>query len=384
MNIREKPFYLTEEQEKWVYDTFRAMSTKEKAGQLFCLMVQPEREAEAEKLAAECAIGGVLFRPVLTCEELKKRFARLDAVSKYPLLKAANLEEGGSGAMSDGTRFATQMGVAAAGSKEDVTHLAAVCAAEGARAGINWAFSPVADIDMNFMNPITNTRTYGASAHKVLDSVKEYVRVVQACGIAACGKHFPGDGVDFRDQHLHPTCNSLSAEEWYDTYGKIYRGMIEEGVLTIMAGHILQPAVERKMNPDLQPEELLPGSLSRELLTGVLREQLGFNGLIITDATIMNGYCMSMERRKAIPASIQAGCDMFCFSLDLQEDIQYVLDGLESGLLSRKRLDEAVVRILALKAKVACPGLWKTEKPAAGQENRSGEFSSCFEDCGVG
>lgn len=96
----------------------------------------------------------------------------------------------------------------------------------------------------------------------------------------------------------------------------------------------------------------MPASLSRTLLTGVLREEFGFNGVITTDATIMGGYCMAMERRKAIPTSIMAGCDMLVFSTDFEEDLQYLLDGLKEGLLTETRLDEAVTRILALKAKV--------------------------------
>lgn len=352
INLREKPFYLTEEQEAWVYDTLAAMSEKEKAGQLFCCMVKPGEEDAIKAVVKDCAVGGVLYRPTLTKEQLKKKFKELDEISAYPLLKAANLEEGGNGAFCNGMRFSSQMG-AAAGGMECVRHQAGACGALGAEVGINWTFSPVADIDFNFRNPITNIRTYGSDAEAVKAYTKEYVRVVQEMGVAACGKHFPGDGVDFRDQHLHPTCNSLTAEEWYRSYGEVYRGMIEEGVLSIMVGHILQPAVQKEINPQLKEEELLPGSLSRELITGVLREKFGFNGLIITDATVMNGYSMAMERKQAIPLSIQAGCDMICFTMNIYEDIEYILNGLENGSLTRERLDLAVTRILALKAKVA-------------------------------
>ena len=350
IDLSAKPFYLTKEQEQWVSDTLSSMTVKEKAGQLFCYMVQPDRFEEAKTLAREASVGAVLFRPVLTGEELRRCFEELDRVSKYPLLKAANLEEGGSSAFLGGTRFSTQMGAAATGKKEDVPHLACACAVEGAESGINWTFSPVCDIDFNFRNPITNVRTYGSDPEKVLESAAEYVRVLQSAGIAACAKHFPGDGVDFRDQHLHPTCNTLPAEQWYGTYGKVYRNLIDRGILSIMAAHIVQPAVEKAVNPSLKEEELLPGSLSRELLTEVLRGQFGFNGLLITDASIMNGYSMAMERETAVPLSIQNGCDMICFSADIHEDIRYILDGLESGRLAESRLDEAVTRILALKA----------------------------------
>lgn len=353
VDIRKKPFYLTAEQEQWVREIFASMSLEEKAGQLFCCMVQPDGQEKVKKLVMEGAVGAVLYRPVFTAEELSERFKELDSVSKIPLLKAANLEEGGSSAVRGGLRFSTQLGAAATGRKEDVTHLAHACAKAAADVGINLTFSPVADINFNFRNPITNVRTFGSDVQKVLESTQEYVEVLQNAGIAACAKHFPGDGVDFRDQHLHPTCNTMTAEEWYGTYGKVYRNLIEHDLLCIMAGHILQPAVQRENNSSLRDEDLLPASLSRELLTGVLREKFRFNGLVITDATIMNGYSMAMEREIAIPKSIQAGCDMICFSADIREDMRYILNGLKDGLLTEERLNEAVIRILALKAKTA-------------------------------
>jgi len=171
--------------------------------------------------------------------------------------------------------------------------------------------------------------------------------------MAACAKHFPGDGVDFRDQHLHPTYNSLSAEEWYASYGEIYRQLIEDGLMSIMAGHIVQPNVETEINSALKFEDCLPASLSPELLKGVLREKFGFNGLITTDATIMGGFTQAMPRKDAVPAAIMAGNDMLVFSTDIYEDYGYMLSAAESGALTTERLNEAVMRILALKVKVS-------------------------------
>lgn len=351
--LLKRPFYLTEEQADWVMDSLNAMDTRQKVGQLFCVNGTSYSEEELLRLVREVSIGGVLFRPIYTKEELRRRLAELDEAAPWPLLKAANLEEGGSGAASDGTRYATQLGVAAANDPEEVTHFARVCAKEGIEAGYNWTFSPVADIDMNFMNPIINVRAYGSDRDRVMAYSGEYVREIQSAGMAACAKHFPGDGVDFRDQHLHPTYNTLSAPDWYDSFGKVYEHLIEKDILSIMTGHIVQPAVEREMNPALTDGELMPGSLSRELLTGVLRGRFGFNGVIASDATIMGGFCMAMERRKALPAAIMAGCDMLVFANDIREDIGFMLEGLENGLLTQVRLDEAVMRILALKARVA-------------------------------
>lgn len=354
MDLKAKPFYLTQEQEEWVYSTLAAMTEEEKLHQMFCVLGDASTPGELEKLVRD-NIGGVLFRPVQPTAEIAAHFARLDTLAKYPLLHAANLEEGGAGAASDGTYFANQLQIAASPDAEDTIHFAKVCASEGQSATINWTFSPVADIDVNFRNPITNCRTYGSDANRVERLAIDYVETLQASGMAACAKHFPGDGVDYRDQHLHPTYNSLSAEEWRTSYGRIYRSMIEKGLLSVMVGHICQPAMEAEYIPGLRGEDALPASLSRGLLTGVLRGELGFNGVITTDATIMGGYTMAMERSRAIPTSFAVGCDMIVFSTDIEEDISYLRSGLHSGLVTRERVDEAVTRILALKAKVCVP-----------------------------
>lgn len=350
--LKQKPFYLSDAQAAWVSDTLAGLTVEQKAGQLFCVLGDAGTPEDLAGLVENWDVGGVLFRPA-PAEEIRKKYAALDSRARIPLLKAANLEEGGAGVLSDGTYFGSQLQVAAADDQRCTEAFAKVCAAEGKSVGINWTFSPVVDIDYNFRNPITNVRTFGSDPERVLENARTYVRTVQAHGVAAACKHFPGDGVDFRDQHLHPTYNSLSAADWYASYGRIYRTLIDEGLLSIMVGHIVQPNVIRDINPAATASDLLPGSQSKELLTGVLREKFGFNGVIITDATIMGGYTMTMPRNRAIPASIMAGCDMLCFGTDIREDISYLLDALDSGFLTRERLDEAVTRVLALKAKLA-------------------------------
>ena len=352
IDLTAKPFYLNAEQVQWVQDTLESLSVREKAGQLFCLMGQDYGNEETLKLVTDYNIGGLLYRPIPSAS-VRAHFEPLDAAAKVPLLKAANLEEGGSGGVSDGTFFGWPLAPSATDDPEIMEKFALVCAEEGQSAGINWTFSPVCDINMNYRNPIVNVRSYGSDPEKVRERCSIYVKTLQGKGMAACAKHFPGDGVDFRDQHLHPTYNSLSAQDWYATYGKIYQQLIDDGLLSIMAAHIVQPNVEMDINPELTFADCLPGSLSKELLTGVLRDKFGFNGVIATDATIMAGFTQAMERSRAIPTAIVSGCDMLVFTTGFYEDYQYILDAIESGYLSEERLNEAVTRILALKAKVA-------------------------------
>ena len=309
MDLKGKPFYLSADEERWVLDALASMDEREKTGQLFCVMGGDYPLDELRALVSDEGIGAVLYRPCPKAE-LAEKLAAIDAAARIPLLHAANLEEGGAGGISDGTYFANQLGVAAAEDEACARRFAEVCAAEGLAAGINWTFSPVVDIDMNFRNPITNTRTFGSEPERVLKNAQLFLDAAQDSGLIACCKHFPGDGVDFRDQHLHPSYNSLPAEEWRETYGKIYKALIDRGLLSVMVGHICQPALSMEKNPALGFSDVLPASLSRELLTGVLRGELGFNGLITTDATIMGGFCQAMERRRAIPSAIAAGADI--------------------------------------------------------------------------
>ena len=217
--------------------------------------------------------------------------------------------------------------------------------------GLNWSFAPIVDIDKDFHNPITNTRTFGSDRDTVIACASRYLDAADECGVAVSIKHFPGDGVDERDQHIVTSVNSLSCEDWMDSYGKVYKTLIDQGAKTVMVGHIAQPAWARRLNPTISAKEALcPASLSRELMTGLLRGELGFNGLISTDSSAMVGMTAAMPRRLAVPQAIAAGADMILFNKDLQEDYRYLLAGVKEGLLSEERLDDAVRRILATKA----------------------------------
>ena len=344
------PFFLPEESRGKIRRRVRSMPLAKKIPQLFCVLGTIYSDGELKSLVRDTGIGAVLFRPDRT-ETIRKRLSAAGR-GEIPLLVAANLEEGGAGAVTDGTYYGSQSEIAAANDIGECRKFACVCAEEAKRAGVNWTFSPVSDIDFNFRNPIMNVRTFGSDPERVKTLASAYVEEIQARGVAACAKHFPGDGVDFRDQHLHPSVNSLPADRWAETYGAVYRELIRSNILSVMAGHILQPAVEMALDPSLSRPDCMPGSLSKPLLTGLLRGRYGFNGVIASDATIMGGFTMAMPRRDAIPAAIAAGCDMLVFSTDIREDIRYLAEGVSRGLVTEERIDCALARILALKEKV--------------------------------
>ena len=347
--FRGNPFYLGDEDIAWVENTLASMTEDQKIGQLFFLITYGKDAAQAENIVNKVRAGGVMCR-CMPIDELTDVLGELQKKSAIPLLVAANLEAGGNGIVAQGTLVGSQMSVAATGDPENAARLGEVCAEEGRAVGANYAFAPVCDIDYNFRNPITNTRTYGADPAVVAECASRYVRECQSRGLAVSVKHFPGDGRDERDQHLCTTVNDLSCEEWDKTYGAIYSRLIKEGAKTFMVGHIMQPAYSKALNPALKDSEIMPASLSKELLCGLLRGKLGFEGLIITDATTMAGFDAAMPRNKAVPAAVAAGCDMFLFTKNLDEDYAFMKEGVKNGTVTRERLDEAVARILALKA----------------------------------
>lgn len=349
VDLRAKPFYLDDEGIKWVQDTLASMTLEEKIGQLFCPVGFTNDEAQLKALLDK-GIGGMMYRGGPGAE-IQERHRFLQNNAKIPLMIAANLEAGGIGSAVDGTNFGKPLQVAATGDVEKAYQLGYVSCAEGGAVGCNWSFAPIVDIDMNWRNPITNLRTFGDSADRVLAMGGAYLRGADEAGLACSIKHFPGDGVDERDQHLHLTVNSLSADEWMATYGKVYKGLIDQGAKTVMIAHIAQPEWVRKLNPNATDKEAyMPATLSPELMQGLLRGECGFNGMIVTDATPMLGFTCAMPRREAVPRSIAIGCDMFLFNKSFDEDYEYMMDGYKSGVITDERLEEALTRILGLKA----------------------------------
>ena len=360
IDLRANPFFLNDEQISWVNDTLSSMTTEEKIHHLFCLVLYNDDEETCRYLGEKIRPGGFMNR-VMPAEQCANAIARMQGYSKIPLLVAANLEAGGNGIIKEGTPLGKPMQIAATADTEFARRLGEVCGVEGSSVGANWAFAPIIDIDYNWRNPITNVRTFGSDVETVKSMGKAYVEELQKHGVAASIKHFPGDGCDERDQHVSVSVNSLSCEDWDASYGKVYSECIAAGAKTVMVGHILQPAYTRHFSPDTKDGDMLPASMSKELVTGLLREKLGFNGLVVTDSTAMAGLATHLPRETLVPLTIAAGCDMFLFTKNLEEDIAFMEKGYRNGVFDDARLDEAVTRILALKASLGLP-----EKQKAG------------------
>ena len=350
-DYRAKPFNLDDEDVAWVEKTFSEMTEDEKIQSLFFPCMRNYDEASIDELLDTLHPCGVMYRPC-SAEEAVNATNMFRKKCKIPMLIAANLEKGGNGIVNEGTLIGAPLQIAATDNVENARRLGILCAREGKAVGANYAFAPIIDIDYNFRNPITNTRTFGSDPARVAAFGAAYTEECQKLGVCVSIKHFPGDGRDERDQHLVTSINDMSCEDWMATYGNNYKASIDKGALTVMVGHIMQPAWQKRINPDLKDEDIMPATLSPELIgpEGLLRKYLGFNGVICTDATTMAGFTIPMDRSKSVPYSIACGADIFLFNKNMEEDLEYMRKGVADGDITKERLDEAVKRVLALKA----------------------------------
>ncbi len=349
VRLDQKPFYLDAEGIAWVRETIASMTLEEKIGQLFFSMnsgTDEEKLAYAMEKYHPCGIRYVTSdsKTVRLQNELLQRH------SKIPLIVATNVESGGEPAASDGTSVGGPTKIAACKDVKYARMLGEVAGREALAIGSNLCFAPVVDILYNWRNSVIATRAFSNDPVTVRDNAIAYMEGAHSAGLSCVCKHFPGDGMDERDQHLSNSVNTTSCEEWMNTFGLVYKGMIDAGVEGIMAGHIMHPAWTRAINPDIKDEDIQPATLSPELLQGLLRDKLGFNGMIVTDASHMVGLTCRMKRKDLVPGAIAAGCDAFLFFNDPEEDFGYMMDGYKNGVITEERLQDALERILGLKA----------------------------------
>ena len=241
IDLKAKPFFLHDEDIRWVEETLTSMTLEQKAGQVFCPMGFSADPGLLRHLVNDIGVGGMMYRPGFAAE-IQDTHRTIQSLAKIPLLLAANTERGGDGLAFEGTSFGQPMAAAATNDPENAYRMGYTACTEGAALGLNWSFAPIVDINYEFHNPITNVRTFGSDVERVIACGSAYMRGARENGVAVSIKHFPGDGVDERDQHILTSVNSLSREEWDESFGKVYSTLIEQGAETVMVGHIALPA----------------------------------------------------------------------------------------------------------------------------------------------
>lgn len=359
------PFHLDARGLDWVKTQFNALGTEAKIAQLILPICRDLSDDSIDALAAR-GLGGVHRFPSYSEEELRRSARRLMQTCAVPPLLTADIEMSEKASVKAGTAFPNQMAVAATGDPENARRMGAIAAREAGYLGFGISWTPVADLALNFRSNAVNTRSFSDKVDQTLALVSAYLDGMQDNGLVACVKHFPGEGLDERDQHYVTTHNTMTMDDWHASFGRIYAAAIARDVRLVMAGHVTLPAYRRDMGDGTLSGATLPASLNANLLGRLLRGELGYNGVIVSDATGMAGFTSCGERKDIVPLCIESGCDILLFPRDIDEDMQFLRDGLDSGALSQTRLDQAVLRILALKASM---GL-HLDRPAVPPEER--------------
>jgi len=273
--------------------------------------------------------------------------AKLNVLQRHarvPLLVASDLEGGTAMRFNGGTAFPTNMGVAATGRELDAYDMGRITAVEGRAVGIHLDFAPVADVNNNAANPIINTRSFGGNPSSVATLVSAEIRGLQEHGMLATAKHFPGHGDTGTDTHISlPVIDAPWAR--LDSVELVpFRAAIKSHVAAIMSAHIALPGIDSG--------QVRPATLTPTLLTGVLRDSLGFEGLVVTDALDMGAIIKAYGPGESAVLAVLAGADILLQPADPGAAIDAVVAAVQSGRISQARLNRSVRRVLELKRRI--------------------------------
>ncbi|HKF41973.1 MAG TPA: glycoside hydrolase family 3 N-terminal domain-containing protein, partial [Thermoanaerobaculia bacterium] len=355
-----------------------SMSLDEKVGQLF-VCVSPgtfmnERSPKYLELlrqVRENHVGGIHWATWTNVFEGAFLTRRLQEAARVPLLVSADLEAGVGMRFSDTTYWPWPMAVAAAGDPELARRQGEILGEEARAIGLNQVYAPVADVNVNPDNPVINVRSFGEDPEEVARYVSAFVRGVESRGVIATVKHFPGHGDTRIDSHRSLPVLEVSRERLEKIELVPFRAAIAAGVGAVMTAHLSVPSLDAEPAPvrpggladnpyTLDPAEAtrnatLPASLSPKITEGLLRGELGFRGIVVTDALDMGGIVDHFDHGEAAVRAILAGADEVLKSTDTDAAIASVKQAVQSGRISRDRVDLSVRRILDAKARAGEP-----------------------------
>ncbi|HLY92798.1 MAG TPA: glycoside hydrolase family 3 protein [Candidatus Angelobacter sp.] len=354
---------LTKDGRHWVEQTLKKLSLEEKVGQMFSVRYfndfqnfTSDSYRQFREQLQKYHIGSVVLTdhldgPVLLKNpplEVAMMANQLQRDSALPLLIAADFERGIFTRVSPAPAFPDAMAFGAAGNPEYAERFGAITAEESRALGIHWNFFPVADVNSNPNNPIINTRSFGEDPDAVGDLVAAYIKGARAHGMLTTAKHFPGHGDTDTDTHLAVARVGGDAARLHDVELKPFEKAISAGVDSVMIAHVSVPA--------LDPDPNKVATVSPAVVNGVLRHQLGFKNVIVTDAMEMRGLTSlyppekgNASGRAAVDA-VKAGNDVILLPSDLAGAFQGIVEAVRHGEIPESRIDESVRRILEMKA----------------------------------
>ncbi|GHB22730.1 beta-N-acetylhexosaminidase [Streptomyces viridiviolaceus] len=346
------------------------MTLEEKVGQLFVMRVyghsatapdQADIDANlkeigvrtAAELVAKYRVGGIIYfawahntRDPHQIADLSNGIqkASLELPRGLPVLISTDQEHGIVARVGKpATLFPGAMAIGAGGSRSDARTLGRIAGAELHAMGIRQDYSPVADVNVNPANPVIGVRSFGADPEAVARLVAAEVTGYQGSGVAACAKHFPGHGDTATDSHTGFPVITHSRAQWEELDAPPFRAAIAAGIDAIMTAHLMVPALDDSGDP---------ATLSRPILTGILREELGFDGVVVTDSLGMEGVRTKYGDERVPVLALKAGVDQLLNPPDLDLAWNAVLTAVRDGELTEARLDESILRVLRLKAKL--------------------------------
>jgi beta-N-acetylhexosaminidase len=357
---------------KWADKQLKQMSLEEKVGQLISVGINASylnQDSEAFKAlrhqVVDNHVGGIiLFRgPVYESVVIVNRMQQL---AKHPLLISADLEAGAGMRFDDTVNFPWNMAIAATGNP-DYAHRAGELTAREARAlGVQQIYAPVADVNNNAANPVINVRSYGEDPAQVAKFVAAFVEGAQSAGVIATAKHFPGHGDTAVDSHRGLPEIDVTRERLNSVELVPFRAAVSAGVGAVMDGHIALPRIDATVITPLPRERkvkaietdegseivvekgTMPTTLS-PVVNNILRNELGFDGLIVTDAMSMSGLTLYFTQEEASVRALEAGADQLLKPADPDASFRGVINAVKSGRLTEKRIEESVRKILAAK-----------------------------------
>jgi beta-glucosidase-like glycosyl hydrolase/CubicO group peptidase (beta-lactamase class C family) len=344
----------------WVESTLRKMTVDEKIGQLLFTTYHgsfTSTDAAAYQQIVhdvkDLHVGGFINVTRMSPLGIVKSQAyptavlnnQLQARSKLPLLIGADFERGTAMRLDEGTSFPTAMALAAGGNLQDAYAMGKITALEARSVGIHWIYAPDADVNNNPGNPIINTRSFGEDPERVAQFVSAFVLGVQENGGLATAKHFPGHGDTAADSHIDLPVIRADRARLDDLELVPFRAAISMQVGSIMTGHLSVPALE--------PDPDTPATLSHTILSDLLRKQLGYQGLIVTDAMDMGGITVRYAPGEAAVRAVVAGVDAVLMPPVPDAAFEALQAAVKSGRISKERLDASVRRILQAKARLS-------------------------------
>jgi beta-N-acetylhexosaminidase len=322
------------------------MTVEQKVGQLFVPTIAGATSARGVALIRKYHLGGVIYFPgnmrgPRQTATLSNALQRAAMKTGVPLLISTDEEQGIVSRVPFITRFPSNRALASTRDPEEDVRTAARVTAEELRAlGINQDNAPVADVNINPRNPVIGVRSFGTDPKRVARLVGVAVDAYRAAGVATVAKHFPGHGDTATDSHTGLPVIDHTKARWQQVDAPPFEAAIQHGTDAIMAGHIVMPHLDPSRRP---------GTMSSAVLTGLLRRELGFEGVIITDSMQMEGARLTYSPVQAAVRAIKAGADQLLMPVSLSKTYVAVLKAVRSGAIPEARLDQAVTRILRMK-----------------------------------